>query len=180
MHTFWHGFIFLLWCDQFELLSCNSYTISRGHFSPKNIRKTPYSSPVRTRYCVSFVSSKPYWSFLPLLLVYCVKDRFTVGREISRFYSSYIRPICWDIPINHNNDVIMSAMASQITSLTIVYSSVYSGAEQRKHQSSASLDFVREIHRWPVNSPHKGPVTRKMSPFDDVIMHHRWPLTKGQ
>ena len=54
----------------------------------------------------------------------------------------------------------MSAMTSQITSLTIVYSAVYSGADQRKHQSSASLAFVREIHRWPVNSPHKWPVTR--------------------
>ena len=62
------------------------------------------------------------------------------------------------------------AMASQITSLTIVYSSFYSGANQRKHQSSASLAFVRGIHRWPVNSPHKGPVTRKMFPFGDVIM----------
>ena len=49
-------------------------------------------------------------------------------------------------------------MASQITSLTIVYSNVHSGADQRKHQSSASLAFVRGIHRWPVNSPHKGPV----------------------
>ena len=70
----------------------------------------------------------------------------------------------------HYSDVIMSTMASQITSLTIVYSSVYSGTDQRKHQSSASLAFVREIHRWLVNSPHKGPVTRKMFPFDDVIM----------
>ena len=64
----------------------------------------------------------------------------------------------------------MSAMSSLITSLTIVYSNVYSGADQRKHQSSASLAFVRVIHWWPVNSPHKGPVTRKMFPFDDVIM----------
>ena len=70
----------------------------------------------------------------------------------------------------HYNDVIMSAMASQITSLTIVYSTVYSGADRRKHQSSVSLAFVRGIHRRPVNSPHKGPVTRKMFPFDDVIM----------
>ena len=72
----------------------------------------------------------------------------------------------------HCNDVIISSMASQITSLTIVYSSVYSGADQRKHQSSCSLAFVRGIHRWPVNSPHKGPVTRKMFPFDDVITTH--------
>ena len=70
----------------------------------------------------------------------------------------------------HYGDVIMDAMAPQITSLTIVYSTVYSGADQRKHQGSASLGFVRGIHRWPVNSPHKGPVTRKMFPFDDVIM----------
>ena len=61
-------------------------------------------------------------------------------------------------------------IASQITSLTTVYSTVYSDADQRKHQSSASLDFVRGIHRGPVNSMHKWPVTRKMFLFDDVIM----------
>ena len=64
----------------------------------------------------------------------------------------------------------MGAMASQITNLAIVYSTVYSGSDQRKHQSSASLAFVRGTHRWPVNSPHKGPVMLKMFPFDDVIM----------
>ena len=69
----------------------------------------------------------------------------------------------------HNSDV-MSAMASQITGVSIVYSTVCSDADQRKHQISASLAFVRGIHRWPVNSPHKEPVTRKMFPFDDVIM----------
>ena len=66
----------------------------------------------------------------------------------------------------------MWARASQITSLTIVYSTVYSGADQRKHQSSTSLAFVRGIHRWSVNSPHKWPVTRKLFSFDDVIMSH--------
>ena len=70
----------------------------------------------------------------------------------------------------HYNDVIMSTIASQITSLTIVYSTVYSGVDQRKHQSSTSLAFVWGIHRGPVNSPHKGPVTLKMFSFDDVIM----------
>ena len=64
----------------------------------------------------------------------------------------------------------MDTKASQITSMTIVCAAVYSGADQKKHQNSASLAFVRGIHRWPVNSPHKGPVTRKMFPFDDVIM----------
>ena len=52
----------------------------------------------------------------------------------------------------------------------IVDSTVYSDADQRKHQSSALLAFVRGIHRGPVNSPHQWPVTRKMFPFDDVIM----------
>ena len=47
----------------------------------------------------------------------------------------------------------MSATVSQITKPMIVYSTVYSGADQRRHQSSASLAFVKGIHRWPVNSP---------------------------
>ena len=61
-------------------------------------------------------------------------------------------------------------MASQITGVSIVCTTVCSGADQRKHQSSASLPFVRRIHRSPVNSPHKRLVTRKMFPFDEVIM----------
>ena len=61
----------------------------------------------------------------------------------------------------HYTDVIMEAIASEVTSLTIVYSIVYSDTDQRKHQSTASLAFVRGIHRGPVNSPHKWPVTRK-------------------
>ena len=64
----------------------------------------------------------------------------------------------------------MGAMASQITTLAIVYSTVYSDADQRKHQSSAPLAFMWGTHRGPVNSPHKWPVTRKMFPLDDVIM----------
>ena len=76
---------------------------------------------------------------------------------------------------HHYDDVIMSAIASQITSLTIVYSIIYSDADQRKHQSSASLAFVQGIHRGPVNSPHKWPVARKMLSFDDVIMTPRFP-----
>ena len=52
----------------------------------------------------------------------------------------------------------MGTMASHITSP--------SGADQRRHQSSASLAFVRRIHR----RPRKWPVTRKMFPFDEVIM----------
>ena len=82
------------------------------------------------------------------------------------------------IYVYHYCDVIMGTIASQITSLTIVYSTVYSGADQRKHQSSTSLAFVWGIHR----GPHKWPTNQKMFPFDDVIMYNifanciAWPL----
>ena len=75
----------------------------------------------------------------------------------------------------HYSDVIMSMMASQITGVVIVYWMFCSSADQTKHQSSTSLAFVRGIHRWPVNSPHKWPVTRKMFQIDDVIMKSPWP-----
>ena len=71
----------------------------------------------------------------------------------------------------HYSDVIMGTMVSQITSLTIVYSTIYSDSDQRKHQSSTSLAFVWGIHRWLVNSPHKWPVMQKKFPFDDIIMN---------
>ena len=87
-------------------------------------------------------------------------------------YSLQVAYLC--IVMIHYDDVIMSTIASQITSLTIVYSTIYSGADQSKDQSSASLAFVWGIHRGPVNSPHKCPVTRKMFPFDDVIMYTLW------
>ena len=65
-------------------------------------------------------------------------------------------PVPW-----HYSDAIMIAMASQITGVSIICSVVRSDADQRKHQSSVSLAFVSGIHQWPVDSPHKGPVTRK-------------------
>ena len=75
----------------------------------------------------------------------------------------------------HYRDVIMSAMASQITGGSIICSiicgTICSGADQRKHQNSALLAFVRGIHRWPMVSPHKGLVTQKMFPFDDIMIY---------
>ena len=91
----------------------------------------------------------------------CVWLSLCVGKHIMR-----------RIPRNdvfHHNDVLMGAIAFQITSLTIVYLTVYSNADQRKHQSSASLAFVRGIHRRPVNSPHKWPVTHNVSIW---LRHH--------
>ena len=66
------------------------------------------------------------------------------------------------------SDVTVSGMASQITGISTVCSMVCS--YQRKHKNSASLALVSGIHRWPVYSTHKRPVTLKMFPFDDVIM----------
>ena len=85
-------------------------------------------------------------------------------------------PICYSVVFAifthsiHYSYVIMSPMASQITGVSVVCSIFCSGADKKKHQSSASLAFVRGVHRWPMNSPHKLPVTREMFPFDGVVM----------
>ena len=97
-------------------------------------------------------------------------DAYVYFSNIKRIQYVFVNETLVKVTSNHYNDVIMSAIASQITSLTIVYSTVYSDADQRKHQSSASLAFVWWIHRGPMNSPHKWPVTWKMFPFDDDIM----------
>ena len=82
----------------------------------------------------------------------------------------YFCGICVHQKLPHYSDVIISTMASKITGISIVYLNICARADQRKHQSSVSLAFVRAIHWWPVNSLHKGPVTRKMFPIDDVII----------
>ena len=87
-----------------------------------------------------------------------------------RFWNAFTPIVLHGAIIYHYSDVIMCAMSSLITSLTSVYSTVNSCADLRKNQSSALLAFVRGNHRRPVNSPHKWPVTRKMSPFGDVII----------
>ena len=116
-------------------------------------------------YPAHFPSQGPETIVLCGLYIYAVMTRQFISSWMLHFSSlTCLRHY------RHYSDVIMGAMASQITSLTVVYSIVYSAAEQRKHQSSAPLAFVRGIHRWTVNSPHKWPVTRKMFPFDDVIM----------
>ena len=136
------------------------YDLSRWHFPGK--------------YVMFFISvERRTWSTYRFLFNNCrlsfriTKFHFTLHDDIHGIGDCVINfNLKW-----HYGDVIMGTIASQITSLTIVYSTVYSGADQTKHQSSASLAFVRGIHRGPVNSPHKWPVTRKMLPFDDVIMN---------
>ena len=97
-------------------------------------------------------------------------DAMVLSVYVAKYHQSLLNPVHYNTLLHHN-DVIMGAMTSQITSLTIVYSTVYPGSDQRKHQSSASLAFVRGIHRLPVKSPHKGQVASKIFPFDDVIMN---------
>ena len=103
-------------------------------------------------------------------------SQFLNGRTIT-IYLAKIYDVTHILVQSHYSDVIMGTMASQITSLTILYSTVYLGRDQWKYQSYASLAFVRGIHRRPVNSSHKWPVTRKMFPFDDVNINRTiWTL----
>ena len=79
----------------------------------------------------------------------------------------------------HYKGVIISAMASLMTGVSIVYTTVCSAVDERKRQSSASLAIAMEIHWWLVNYPHKGPATRKMLSFDDIMIwspmgHHQY------
>ena len=94
-------------------------------------------------------------------------------RMTSKCHVSIVFSLCSGYTF-HYSDVIMRTMAYQITAVSMVCSTVWSDGDQGKHLSSASLAFVGGIHRWPVNSPHKGPVTLKMFPFDDVIMRPTW------
>ena len=80
----------------------------------------------------------------------------------------------------HYIDVIMTTMASQITSLTVVYSTVYSDADKKKTPKPLVTGLCAGNSPGPVNSPHKGPVTRKMFQFDDVIMLFSQNQTKHQ
>ena len=115
--------------------------------------------------------------FLFVGIVITFQSYIIMGSDVHHFHKYFTFTLYMSSNLNiskiiviHYCDVIMDAMASQITSLAIVYSTLYSCVAQRKHQSSASLAFVRGIHRWQVNSPHKWPVTRKMFSFDNVIV----------
>ena len=101
---------------------------------------------------------------------HCIRIEVRVKQNVHRIWIAMDKLLVKRGPGNHYDDVIMTTIASEITSLPIVYQTFYSDADQSNHQSSASLAFVWGIHRGPVNSPHKWPVTRKMFPFDDVIM----------
>ena len=110
---------------------------------------------------------KYHWDFPFYYLVTKYTFKFQLmSVEADNIKTFYVIIHVPTLKLEHYSDVKMGVMASLITSLTIVYSTVYSDADQWKHQSSASLTFVR----GPVNSPPKWPETRKMLPFDDVLM----------
>ena len=106
---------------------------------------------------IASISSRPQWvkDVLPHSLI-AEKLRFTI-------FSTQNKDVLPSEFLNtHYCDVIMSDMTTQITGVSIVYSTVCSGADERKRQSSASLAFARGNHQWLLNSNHKGPVTRKI------------------
>ena len=112
-----------------------------------------YGLPPYNGDCVDYNScsnSAIHWACIPIM------DHVARWPWLGLLYPG-TNPFENRVPVEHYSDVIMTAMASQITVVSIVYSTVYIGEDQRKHQSSSSLAFVRGIHRWPVNSPHKGP-----------------------
>ena len=106
-----------------------------------------------------------------------LKTKYTSCQEVKihkSIASRWVIPHTWNVIKRvHYGDVTMSAVAYQIIFVSIVYLTVWSGTHQRKHQCSALLASVRGIHRWPVNSPQKGPATRKRFPFDEVIRFGR-------
>ena len=158
-------------------MACNGYT-NRSNFYSRVITYTCKTVPCDMSTCTTIFGSGHLlgyaWHFLGMM--HCIVHFAPSWQEHLTFHLYYLYWLTslFGIVRFHSTDVIMSLMASQITSLTIVYSPVYSGTDQRKHQSSASLVFVRGIHRESVNSPHKRPVTRKMFPFDDVIMCYQY------
>ena len=159
--------------------------------SSKQSRRRWFETPSRSlwRHCnvLVLMVTMSLWKLIMILEAYWYLSKGTLhtvtyvkSAKLEHFHSSQVLAIYLTIrgtkftdnqSSNHYSDVIMSVMASQITGVSIVYSTVCSAADRRKHQSSASLAFARGIHRWPVNSPHTGPVTRKLFQFDDVIMY---------
>ena len=127
------------------------------------------------------VLSYPCFSYIILMLDYIisVSERNPQGPlkyhsglrgvDINGMGPIWLQGIC-----NPYSDVTMSAIASEITGVSIGYLTICSGTDQTKHQSSASLAFIRGIHRSPMTSPHKGPVKRKMFLSDDVTWRSRW------
>ena len=136
------------------------------HLMTSSWTRGRWSDPAAFANCTHFIGMIPVSIGRVMFAIMTVyKDNVVLCND----YENHFCNICMDMSADeyhvlpsHYNDVVMGSIASLITSLAIVYSVVYSDADQRKHQSSASLAFVWEIHQGPVNFPHKWPVTRKI------------------
>ena len=143
-----------------ELLSVSSYDV--GEQGPRCFVKWPVAFSVPTcNYHYYQLDAK--------------KQRYV--KVDSRYSNFHARKRIWKCPLHSTSllqhyNVIMGAMVSQITGVSFICSAVC--LDEIKHQSSASLAFVRGIHRWPLDSHHKGPVRWTTFPFDDVIMTIDW------
>ena len=137
-----------MWCGQFNLGCFTDVDVTIGPpvnqpwwiWGNKNMLLRPKTRQTTTTPC-AYILGCSVWTYQPLMMTSWYGNGFHLEM--------------------HYGDVIMTTVASQILSLTIVYWIIYSDADRRKYQSSESLAFVWGIHRWPVNSPHKGPVRGK-------------------
>ena len=107
-----------------------------------------------------------------------VMEIFNGEKDEENWLPTYEHCPHWRHSVGHTGLVIMvtsywARWRLKSLALPLFTQPFIQGQIKRKHQSSGSQAFVRGIHRWPVNSPHKWPVTRKMFPFDDVIMSWR-------
>ena len=141
------------------------------------LNQAPVSVGCNNLPCPSYLLLATYVLYIYLIALYMSSSVVVCSRPNSFMIPALVTslavlltPVYWTSLSCYYSDVITGVMASQIISLRIVYWTVYSGADQRKHQSPASLAFVGGIQRWPVNSQHKWPVTRTMFSFDYVIM----------
>ena len=147
-----------------------SRIIRKASSSTMDLAQTSYKTKIISNLpvCLCFITYFSTWNSKTIIAILPQIWNHEISSDNKRHWAKQ-----WNkAHVCHYNNVIVSAKASHITSSTIVYSTVYSGADQRKHQSSTQPAILREIYRWPVNSPHKGPVTRKRFLFDKVIMSH--------
>ena len=137
-----------IWHDDINSVICHVFNFDHQHFPIRDFLTEICTSLKKNKTLITEITSRLiYWSPSPKFLNMC------------GVFRQYLKPAA--ASKSYCSDTIMSEMASQITGVSIVCLTVCTGAYRRKHQSSASLASVRGIHRSPVDSPHKGPVTRK-------------------
>ena len=139
------------------------YQILFGRENDQNLKCTKTTIKLTNLFCnnVEYIGLFKCINYMLLSVIHSKISACFGNKIVQRMHTGNTAALCLGFPSHHTwhyGDVLMGTMVSQTTSLTIVYSTVWSGADQRKHQSSALLAFVRGIYRWSMNSPHKWPV----------------------